>query len=527
MSTIAYLSLPLVGALIGYLTNHIAIRMLFRPLRPWLLAGWRLPLTPGVIPAARHRLARNIGKMVGEHLLTPRDIHRALGETEFQHNLRLLIQAQTDAVMQNRFGPLESLVPDAFRSYFRVGIKVVRWRFLKQLHQHLQSPEFAATLTEATAEHFNEIMQRPLERILPEAQRQELIDTLSEQCRRAMAAPAFQQSVAAYLDRQLDQLLAEGRTPAELLPAPFLDTLLDQLEQQTPHLLAHLAELLDKPENQEKIAAGLGEALHRFSRSLGPMGAVLGNLITPETVSGRIRSWLGSSGETTGQWLLDEDARRNLAATLRQEAEKFCHRPLADFLAEVPPAQLDQARRELAGTIGRLLARPETATALGNILQEAFNAHREQPLATLLQNFWGENAAERGQRFSQQELLRLLRSQRTRRMLNRMLIELTETRLLAQPLGRPADLLPREVRAGIDDYLLSQVNNLLEREVPPLIDALNIREIITRKIDRLDLLQLEGLLLSIMQDQFKYINFFGALIGFLIGLLNLVVLTVF
>ncbi|ADH85139.1 DUF445 family protein [Desulfurivibrio alkaliphilus] len=527
MSIVAYLSLPLVGALIGYLTNHIAIRMLFRPLRPWHLAGRRLPLTPGVIPAARHRLAANIGKMVGEHLLTPQDIRRALGQDDFQHNLRLLIQTQTEAIMQTPFGPVESLVPAAFRSYFRVGVKVVRWRFLKQLHQHLQSPEFAATLTAVSEEHFNEVMQRRLDQVLPEEQRQELVNAVSEQLHQAMAAPAFQQGVADYLNRQFVQLLADGRSLAELLPAPLLNALLERLEQQAPRLLEHLAELLARPEAQEKVATGLGEALHQFSRSLGPMGAVLGNLITPETVAGKIRSWLGRKGENAGHWLLDEEARRQLAAAMRREAEKFCHRPLGELLADIPPAQLDQARRELAQALGRLLARPETATLLNGVLHEALNAHRELPLASLLQNFWGEDAAERGQRFGQQELLRLLRSRRTKRMLDRLLIDLTETRLLAQPLGRPADLLPREIKTGINDYLQEQINLLLEREVPQLIDALNIREIVTRKVDRLDLLQLEGLLLSIMQDQFKYINFFGALIGFLIGLFNLLILTVF
>jgi len=98
MNSLAYLSLPLIGALIGYLTNHIAIRMLFRPLKPWRIAGVRIPLTPGVIPAARHRLGRNIGNMVGDHLLTAADIRRALAEPGFQQNLRELIENQTAAI---------------------------------------------------------------------------------------------------------------------------------------------------------------------------------------------------------------------------------------------------------------------------------------------------------------------------------------------------------------------------------------------------------------------------------------------
>lgn len=527
MSSLAYLSLPLIGALIGYLTNHIAIRMLFRPLRPWRLAGLRLPLTPGVIPAARHRLADNIGKMVGDHLLTPEDIRQALSEPHFQHNLRLLIQAQIEAVMQTRLGPPESVIPAAFRSHFRVGVKIIRWRFLKQLHHHLDSPEFAAALKAATGEHFTEIMQRRLDQLLPEQRREQLLRAASEQLRSALASPAFQQGLENYLGRRLDEVLASGRSPADLLPTPLLTALLDRLEEQAPALLEQLAVILEKPENQAKIAAGLGQALHKFSRSLGPLGAVLGNMLSPESVAGKIQAWLGSEGGQGGHWLLDEESRRGMAATLRREAEKFCHRPVAELLQGVPRQQLDQTVQELSRNLGRLLSRPEAGTILNQFLQEVLNTHRKLPLATLLSNVWGEDAPARGQHFTQEEMLRLLRSRRVKRMLDRLLIDLTETRLLSQPLGRPADLLPQEVQAGIEDYLLGQVNSLLEREVPPLITVLNVREIITRKINGLDLLRLEGLLLSIMQDQFKYINLFGALIGFLIGLCNLLILTAF
>jgi uncharacterized membrane protein YheB (UPF0754 family) len=48
--------------------------------------------------------------------------------------------------------------------------------------------------------------------------------------------------------------------------------------------------------------------------------------------------------------------------------------------------------------------------------------------------------------------------------------------------------------------------------------------VVAEKVDSLDLLKLERLLLSIMEEQFKYINLFGALLGFLIGCANLVLL---
>ena len=52
-------------------------------------------------------------------------------------------------------------------------------------------------------------------------------------------------------------------------------------------------------------------------------------------------------------------------------------------------------------------------------------------------------------------------------------------------------------------------------------ESKKISKIVAAKVNSLDLLQLERLLLSIMEEQFSYINFFGALLGFLIGLGNL------
>ena len=74
------------------------------------------------------------------------------------------------------------------------------------------------------------------------------------------------------------------------------------------------------------------------------------------------------------------------------------------------------------------------------------------------------------------------------------------------------------------DAYLATANRLLVREVPGLTESLRIQELVRNKVDSLDLLRLERLLLSIMEEQFKYINLFGALLGFLIGLLNLVLM---
>ncbi len=60
---------PLIGGLIGLITNGIAIKMLFRPLKPIYIGKFRLPFTPGLIPKEKPRIAKAIGEIVSRDLL--------------------------------------------------------------------------------------------------------------------------------------------------------------------------------------------------------------------------------------------------------------------------------------------------------------------------------------------------------------------------------------------------------------------------------------------------------------------------
>lgn len=60
---------PLIGAVIGGVTNDVAIRMLFRPHRPWRIGRLRVPLTPGLIPRERAQIALAIADTFTAHVL--------------------------------------------------------------------------------------------------------------------------------------------------------------------------------------------------------------------------------------------------------------------------------------------------------------------------------------------------------------------------------------------------------------------------------------------------------------------------
>ncbi|MGB3291557.1 MAG: DUF445 family protein [Phormidesmis sp.] len=67
---------PVLGGVIGYFTNDIAIKMLFRPYKPRYLLGKRIPFTPGLIPGNQQRLAQKISDVIMRSLLTPEELKK-------------------------------------------------------------------------------------------------------------------------------------------------------------------------------------------------------------------------------------------------------------------------------------------------------------------------------------------------------------------------------------------------------------------------------------------------------------------
>ena len=53
MDQLTFLLTPLLGSLIGYITNSLAVKMLFRPYRSLYIGKFHIPFTPGMIPKGR------------------------------------------------------------------------------------------------------------------------------------------------------------------------------------------------------------------------------------------------------------------------------------------------------------------------------------------------------------------------------------------------------------------------------------------------------------------------------------------
>lgn len=107
---------PLIGAIIGYVTNAIAIKMLFRPLKEVRLFGVRLPLTPGILPRERRKLADSIGRMVEKELLTSEVLRARLAKTEVREKIKTALGGYADELLDRPLAEWLREKPDAFHS---------------------------------------------------------------------------------------------------------------------------------------------------------------------------------------------------------------------------------------------------------------------------------------------------------------------------------------------------------------------------------------------------------------------------
>ena len=75
------LFMVIVGTFIGWVTNYIAIKLLFRPYNEINILGFKLQ---GVIPKRRKELAENIGKTINAELISIKDITNTIDSMELE-----------------------------------------------------------------------------------------------------------------------------------------------------------------------------------------------------------------------------------------------------------------------------------------------------------------------------------------------------------------------------------------------------------------------------------------------------------
>jgi uncharacterized membrane protein YheB (UPF0754 family) len=94
-----YLMLPVIGAIIGWVTNYIAIKMLFRPYRPIRIVGLTIQ---GLLPRRRKEFAQSIARTVERDLLSTDDIIQFFEGVHWEEEVERAVEETLEARLNNK-----------------------------------------------------------------------------------------------------------------------------------------------------------------------------------------------------------------------------------------------------------------------------------------------------------------------------------------------------------------------------------------------------------------------------------------
>lgn len=106
------LFMGLVGAGIGWITNVVAIRLLFRPYHPYRLplVGWTFQ---GLIPKRQKDIAGALGSVISSQLITGEDVAKSLGREEIKEKIAWKVRCHVQERILDR---LPFLIPQALQT---------------------------------------------------------------------------------------------------------------------------------------------------------------------------------------------------------------------------------------------------------------------------------------------------------------------------------------------------------------------------------------------------------------------------
>lgn len=170
---IEYFVPPIVGAVIGYFTNDVAIKMLFRPLKAYYLFGWRVPFTPGLIPSKRGKLAEAIAKVIKENLLTEEVLRKRLNEERIKDNLRKLVKRLLDEFLRSGNGYIEDFLENVGdeRLEFLVNFNFVEDKLadvIDKFFEFLRDKRVEELLTPSLKKEMEKIIDEKIDEITEE-----------------------------------------------------------------------------------------------------------------------------------------------------------------------------------------------------------------------------------------------------------------------------------------------------------------------------------------------------------------------
>lgn len=293
---IQYIVTPIVAAAVGYFTNDIAIRMLFRPHSAKYLMGHRIPFTPGLIPKERGRIATSLGLSISQNLMNQEVLEKTLLSEEMLAKIEsafndMIVSLQNESASLREFS-VRYFSPEELTRMEESAAEELS----KMVTDKLVNQGLGTEIAHLAVEHALQKMgggvlgifggdkllrhlQEPAERLL-----RQNIDEMLANNGPQMAEQMVKKSVDEILSQPVNSFLAGKEEQIDSLRRAVLRLYRSVIEQQLPKMLTalNLPQMIEARINEMDIAELerlIFEIMDKELKAIVWFGAGLGFLI--------------------------------------------------------------------------------------------------------------------------------------------------------------------------------------------------------------------------------------------------------
>lgn len=497
------------GSVAGGLTNMVAIWMLFRPHEPRGVGRLRLQ---GAIPKNKARLAKSVGRTVGEKLLTADDIASRLAAPPTREAFDGAMRRALETALDREHGSLrEHLGPTAVE-LLEEAASALGPRVAERVAEYAGTADFEQLVASWSERLQSELAGRPVAAMLTPARRALIANQVDEWARALTEGDGLERTLRGWVAEQLRRLESDARPLGDRLPDGLVAPVEQAITDALPTALERLGNLLGDPVVKTSIRRALREAFDTAGRELLLHERLLARLVVTDKALARlVDGFEGEGFDRLTAAVNAPDMRARVEAAVRDALRQLLREPLGSRLARLPP----ERRVALEATLGGWLVAAARSRATRDALREGLlrlleaageltwdrllSAVPPAQAATLLREAvqgepgqaWIANAVRAGAR-----------------------------RLLDQPIGRPAAWLGQDTRERLVRAVSDQAWGWVQGQIPGVVGRLQVPEMVEQKILSFPTPVMEGIIYRVIERELHLIVQLGWLLGAIVGLLT-------
>ncbi|EGT4136277.1 DUF445 family protein [Clostridium perfringens] len=495
-----YIIGALIGAVIGYITNWLAIKMLFRPREEKYIFGMKLPFTPGLIPKEKSRIANKVGETVGTHLLNSDSLSKALKDDKIKAKFNEVAKEKINQIINSNSTLENSLKNTLGENYYALKGNMIN-NIAKTILESIQEEEFKNKvkfyIVDSIKERLNKNPEKIIDFINSNKFREVIINTLEEEKTRDIIGKA--------LLKEVKTLGKEDLTIEEVIPENIKPYIEEYVKSQKDTLVDIIKNLLRDDEVSHKIKSAINDNIP----------SIVSMFLSGDVIYGKLVSLVDKS-------LSEEENKEYICDAALAFVHESMKKKVSDVINTVGEEKLQVISDALGDKISKKLNTEENIDSIISKLNckiSSFNSYEE--IIKVLFNDYENILIDNIDSMISQIVNNNQLSGEISKIIEKVFDKFLQNSLNDICYNK------QNLENSIMSILDNLYNDFVENKSAKALEIVDISSIVEEQINAFEVDYAEEIIIGIANKELKAITWLGALLGGILGILSPLLSTIY